>query len=75
MGVHYTDVSLETFEAHQRVRAFDAAETFTQEDRNLIGPRQTDGSYRYRGDRLFSNHVDGTLGQPRFRAILLSFSL
>src|SRR5579863_2840716 len=36
MGVHYTDVSYETFEAYQKNRCFDAAAAFTEEERNLI---------------------------------------
>jgi putative ABC transport system permease protein len=37
MGVHYTDVSYETFNAYQKSRSFDATTAFIEEDRNLIG--------------------------------------
>ncbi len=36
MGVYFTDVSLETFNAYQKSPAFDASAAFTEEDRNLI---------------------------------------
>jgi predicted permease len=39
MGVHYNDVSYDTFEAYRQNRSFDAAAAFTEEDRNLIGIR------------------------------------
>jgi predicted permease len=37
MGVHFTDVSFETFEAYRQIRSFDAAAAFTEEERDLIG--------------------------------------
>ena len=42
MGVHYNDVSYDTFEAYQQNPSFDAAAAFTQEDRNLIGLRNAE---------------------------------
>ena len=37
MGVHYNDVSYETFDAYRKNPSFDAVAAFTEEDRNLIG--------------------------------------
>ena len=37
MGVHYNDVSYETFDAYRKNSCFDMAAAFTEDDRNLIG--------------------------------------